>query len=181
MQRWVFPNECLFYFRWRCAPFMHVCGVTLLRQPQWRTYPPAWPHRMLKYSVRGDAVYILTRQSVWLSTATPHLHRHHFWSPLRVVKLDWAPPSRPSGIMLGYDVLKRTFGACGSRSEGVTPDVRKASGDGGSIIFGCSFLQCPATHRVCGTSCFQPDQQVIRARCILFCSSWKRFCFSFCS
>ncbi|XP_077419247.1 usherin isoform X1 [Vanacampus margaritifer] len=66
----------------------------------------------------------------------------------RVVKLDWSPPGRPSGIMRGYDVLRWTFGSCGSRSAGVTSYVS------------CSYLQCPAIHQVCGTSCFHPDQQV---------------------
>ncbi|XP_051920397.1 usherin isoform X1 [Hippocampus zosterae] len=106
--------------------------------------------------VRSNVTQTTTVEDLPTGMTTPHAQ---VLSP-RVVKLDWSPPSRPSGIMLGYDVLRRTFGACGSRSAGVTPDERKASEDGGSIIFSCSFLQCPASHRVCGTSCFQPDQQV---------------------
>ncbi|XP_061670381.1 usherin isoform X4 [Syngnathoides biaculeatus] len=78
----------------------------------------------------------------------------------RVVKLEWSPPGRPSGIMLGYEVLRRTSGSCGSRLAGVTPDGRKESRDAGGVMLSCSYMQCPATQRVCGTTCFHPEQQV---------------------
>lgn len=75
---------------------------------------------------------------------------------LRVVRLDWSGPGRPSGIMLGYDVLRRTLRSCAVTSTGVT------AGEGsGGVKFRCSYLQCPASHGVCGTSCFHPDTQVI--------------------
>nr|XP_061796460.1 usherin-like [Nerophis lumbriciformis] len=78
----------------------------------------------------------------------------------RVVKLDWSPPGRPSGIMKGYEVLRRTFRSCVSRSAGHTAHVWKKSEDGSSGIFTCSYLQCPSAHHMCGTSCFHPDKQV---------------------
>ncbi|KAM7406312.1 hypothetical protein PAMP_000697 [Pampus punctatissimus] len=67
---------------------------------------------------------------------------------------------RPSGIMLGYEVLRRTLRSCVSGSTGVTSSVGEESGGAGGVRFTCSYLQCPATHGVCGTSCFHPDIQV---------------------
>lgn len=81
----------------------------------------------------------------------------HFRS-CRVVRLDWSPPARPSGIMLGYEVLRRTLRSCASGSTGVTPYGGEESG---GLRFRCSYLQCPLNHGVCGTSCFSPDIQVI--------------------
>lgn len=80
---------------------------------------------------------------------------------LRVVRLQWSPPGRPSGIMLGYEVLRRTLRSCGSGSSGVTATNEKESEIQGVVRFKCTYLQCTASHRVCGTSCFQPDIQVI--------------------
>ncbi|XP_061132682.1 usherin [Syngnathus typhle] len=106
--------------------------------------------------LRSNVTQTTTVEDLPADMTTPHAQ---VLSP-RVVKLDWSPPGRPNGIILGYDVLKRTLGSCGSRSAEVTPYVRKESGDSDGVIFRCSYLQCPATHHVCGTSCFHPDQQV---------------------
>ncbi|XP_077569166.1 usherin [Stigmatopora nigra] len=78
----------------------------------------------------------------------------------RVVKLEWSPPNRPNGIMKGYEVLRRTFGPCVSWSMGISPYVWKKSENGSNNILRCSYLQCPSAHRMCGTSCFHPDQQI---------------------
>lgn len=80
---------------------------------------------------------------------------------VRVVRLDWSRPDRPSGIMLGYEVLRRTLRSCAVGSTGVASSVGEESGGAGGVRFRCSYLQCPASHGVCGTSCFPPDIQVI--------------------
>ncbi|XP_056269140.1 usherin isoform X3 [Pseudoliparis swirei] len=85
--------------------------------------------------------------------ATPHAH---VINP-RVVRLDWSHPGRPSGIMLGYDVLRRALRSCAAGSKGVTSS---AGGESGGARLRCSYLQCPASHAVCGTSCFHPHIQV---------------------
>uniref|UniRef100_A0A3B5QN66 Usherin n=1 Tax=Xiphophorus maculatus TaxID=8083 RepID=A0A3B5QN66_XIPMA len=73
-----------------------------------------------------------------------------------MVRLDWAHPGRPSGIMLGYEVLRRTLRSCTDRSTGVTP----SSDSAGGLRFKCSYLVCPVGHSVCGTSCFHPETQI---------------------
>ncbi|KAI4829884.1 hypothetical protein KUCAC02_001544, partial [Chaenocephalus aceratus] len=90
--------------------------------------------------VRSNVTQTTTVEDLPADLATPHAH---VISP------------RPSGIMLGYDVLRRTLRSCAVTSTGVT------AGEGsGGVKFRCSYLQCPASHGVCGTSCFHPDTQV---------------------
>ncbi len=90
----------------------------------------------------------------------PYLSLSLFLS-VRAVRLDWSRPGRPSGIMLGYEILRRTLRSCADGSKGVTPSVGEESGGAGGVRFKCSYLQCPVGHGVCGTSCFDPDIQVI--------------------
>lgn len=84
----------------------------------------------------------------------------HF-SALRAVRLNWSHPDKPSGIMLGYEVLRRTLRSCTAGSTGVKPSSEKNSESAGSLRFKCHYLQCPVGHSVCDTSCFHPDKQVI--------------------
>ena len=104
-------------------------------------------------------------------TRTPAYHFHFVLvSPLhpfsvRLVRLDWSHPGKPSGIMLGYEVLRRTLRSCADGLTGLTPPVGKESDSAGGLRFRCSYLQCPASHDVCGTSCFSPDTQVIFPFC----------------
>lgn len=81
--------------------------------------------------------------------------------PVRTVRLEWSRPGRPSGIMLGYEVLRRTLRSCAVGSTGLSSSVGEESGGAGAVKFRCSYLQCPAGHGVCGMSCFPPDIQVI--------------------
>ncbi|XP_060897032.1 usherin [Labrus mixtus] len=73
----------------------------------------------------------------------------------RMVGLAWSHPGRPNGIMLGYEVLRRTLRSCA-----VTSSAGEESGGAGGSRFRCTYLQCPAAHGVCGTSCFHPEIQV---------------------
>ncbi|XP_068431767.1 usherin [Clinocottus analis] len=103
--------------------------------------------------VRSNITQTTTVEDLPADLATPHAH---VINP-RVVRLDWSRPGRPSGIMLGYDVLRRTLRSCAIGSTGVTSSVGEESG---GVRFRCSYLQCPASHGVCGMSCFNPDIQV---------------------
>lgn len=78
---------------------------------------------------------------------------------VRVVRLDWSHPSRPNGIMLGYEILRRTQRSCAPGSAVIMSSLGDGSLDG--LGSRCSYLECPATHSVCGTSCFHTDTQVI--------------------
>ncbi|XP_071778073.2 usherin [Centroberyx gerrardi] len=107
--------------------------------------------------VRSNVTQTTTVEDLPADLAVPHTQ---VLSP-RAVRLEWASPGRPSGIMLGYEVLRRTLRSCGGGSAVVTtPSAEESGGGGGGGRARCSYLQCPATHGVCGTSCFQPDTQV---------------------
>ncbi|XP_078016774.1 usherin [Epinephelus lanceolatus] len=104
--------------------------------------------------VRSNVTQTTTVEDMPADLAPPQAH---VISP-RVVRLDWSHPGRPSGIMLGYAVLRRTLRSCGS--TGATSSVGEEAGGAGGVRFRCSYLQCPAGHGVCGMSCFHPDIQV---------------------
>ncbi|KAM9408306.1 LOW QUALITY PROTEIN: usherin [Pholidichthys leucotaenia] len=78
----------------------------------------------------------------------------------RVVRLNWSYPGKPNGIMLGYEVLRRTLRLCSDGSTGVTLSLEEESAGLDSLRYRCSYLQCPAAHGVCGTSCLHPDIQI---------------------
>uniref|UniRef100_UPI0037E7E888 usherin n=1 Tax=Semicossyphus pulcher TaxID=241346 RepID=UPI0037E7E888 len=106
--------------------------------------------------VRSNVTQTTTVEDLPANLETPHAQ---VISP-RVVRLDWSRPGRPSGIMLGYEVLRRTLRSCSVGSTGVTSSAGGELAGAGGVRFRCSYLQCPATHGVCGTSCFHPDTQV---------------------
>nr|XP_040024120.1 usherin isoform X2 [Gasterosteus aculeatus aculeatus] len=103
--------------------------------------------------VRSNITQTTTVEDLPADLAPPHAH---VINP-RVVRLDWSHPGRPSGIMLGYDVLRRTLRSCAIGSTGVTSSVEDVPG---GVRFRCLYLQCLASHGVCGTACFDPDVQV---------------------
>lgn len=74
---------------------------------------------------------------------------------IRAVRLDWSPPGRPSGIMLGYEILRRTRRSCAVGSP-----VGGESAVVGQETLRCTYVQCPAGLGVCGTTCYHPDSQV---------------------
>ncbi|KAM3876945.1 usherin [Diretmus argenteus] len=106
--------------------------------------------------VRSNVTQTTTVEDLPSDLAIPHTQ---VLGP-RAVRLEWSSPGRPSGIMLGYEVLRRTLKSCGGGSAGVTTPLREESGGGGGGKVRCSYLECPTTHGVCGASCFQPDVQV---------------------
>nr|XP_057944950.1 usherin isoform X3 [Doryrhamphus excisus] len=118
--------------------------------------------------VRSNVTQTITVEDLPAAMATPLVQ---LLGPRRV-KLDWSPPGRPSGIILGYEVLRRSFGLCGSTSAGGMSSLGK---DSRGIKLRCSYLQCPATYSVCETSCFHPDVQVCCTG-ILFSKMPQHYC-----
>ncbi|XP_041646715.1 usherin [Cheilinus undulatus] len=118
------------------------------------------PFTVYNVQVEVCTVYACVRSNVTQTTTVEDLPvdlampKAQVFSP-RAVRLDWSRPGRPNGIMLGYEVLRRTLRSCAVMSS-----AGEESGGAGGVRFRCSYLQCPATYGVCGTSCFHPESQV---------------------
>ncbi|XP_035991625.1 usherin [Fundulus heteroclitus] len=119
------------------------------------------PFTVYNIQVEVCTEYACTRSNITKTTTvedmpadldSPHVQ---VISP-RVVRLHWAVPGKPNGIMLGYEVLRRTLRSCSDESTGVTPSSDGALGS----TLKCSYLECPAGQSVCGTSCFHPETQI---------------------
>ncbi|XP_051795531.1 usherin [Acanthochromis polyacanthus] len=123
------------------------------------------PFTVYDVQVEVCTVYACVRSNVTKTTTVEDLpadfHTPHAQviSP-RVVRLDWSHPGKPSGIMLGYEVLRRTLRSCADGSTGGTSSLGEESDGAGGLRFRCFYLQCPVGYGVCGTSCFNPDKQV---------------------
>uniref|UniRef100_A0A3B5M4G7 Usher syndrome 2A (autosomal recessive, mild) n=1 Tax=Xiphophorus couchianus TaxID=32473 RepID=A0A3B5M4G7_9TELE len=116
------------------------------------------PFTVYNIQVEVCTVYACTLSNITRTTTAEDLPADLPSPHAQVIspRLDWAHPGRPSGIMLGYEVLRRTLRSCTDRSTGVTP----SSDSAGGLRFKCSYLQCPVGHSVCGTSCFHPETQI---------------------
>uniref|UniRef100_A0A3Q4AAY9 Uncharacterized protein n=1 Tax=Mola mola TaxID=94237 RepID=A0A3Q4AAY9_MOLML len=117
------------------------------------------PFTVYNVQVEVCTVYACVQSNVTQTTTVEDLPAD-LSTPLAQVigpRLDWSRPGRPSGIMLGYEILRRTMRSCAIGSTRLTSSVQEESG---GVKFRCSYLQCPASHGVCGTSCFHPDIQV---------------------
>ncbi|XP_015250616.1 PREDICTED: usherin-like [Cyprinodon variegatus] len=117
------------------------------------------PFTVYNIQVEVCTLYACTRSNITETTTVEDLPADlpspnaQVISP-RVVRLEWAHPGKPSGIMLGYKVLRRTLRSCTDGSMG------SSSASAHGLKFKCSYLECPVGNSVCGTSCFHPESQV---------------------
>uniref|UniRef100_A0A672FK37 Usher syndrome 2A (autosomal recessive, mild) n=1 Tax=Salarias fasciatus TaxID=181472 RepID=A0A672FK37_SALFA len=107
------------------------------------------PFTVYDIQVEVCTVYACVRSNVTKTTTVENLPTDFATPQTQVIspRLEWSHPGRPSGIMLGYEVLRRTLRSCAAAPTRVTS-------------FRCIYLQCPASHSVCGSSCFHPDTQI---------------------
>ncbi|KAG9336280.1 hypothetical protein JZ751_002627, partial [Albula glossodonta] len=96
--------------------------------------------------VRSNSTYFTTVEDLPADMAAPYIHV----ISSRSVKVDWTSPGKPNGITVGYDVRRRALQPCEVATAGQT--VRT----GGR----CSYLECSIEESVCGSLCYQPEQQV---------------------
>ncbi|XP_058875359.1 usherin-like, partial [Acipenser ruthenus] len=68
----------------------------------------------------------------------------------RSLRVDWASPGRPNGIMLGYDVRRRTLRWCAQAQ--LLQEMQTGRQ--------CLYVQCGINENICGGFCYQPEHQI---------------------
>ncbi|XP_076463865.1 usherin-like [Babylonia areolata] len=89
---------------------------------------------------RSESVFGTTAEALPLGVAPPVV------TPLNstAIQVDWRPPSRPNGVILRYDVWRRTMQSCSQVPDReVDPEDSK-----------CTYVECSVLESICGTSCF---------------------------
>ncbi|XP_053568734.1 usherin [Bombina bombina] len=71
---------------------------------------------------------------------------------LRSAQIEWSPPGEPNGIILGYNLIRRTLNPC--------VNVQKSVMDQGDQS--CSFLKCRIYEEACGGLCYNPQNQIVK-------------------
>ncbi|KAJ7988957.1 hypothetical protein DPEC_G00314570 [Dallia pectoralis] len=113
------------------------------------------PFTVYEIQVEVCTVYVCVKSNATQFTTVEDLPADLAPPPTQVVsprsvRVKWTSPQQPNGIMLGYEVWRRTLRTCDEalNQEGEVSEVK------------CSYLQCLASQGVCGTSCYQPLTQV---------------------
>ncbi|XP_032771366.1 usherin [Rattus rattus] len=68
----------------------------------------------------------------------------------RSLQIDWTAPGNPNGIILGYDVLRKTWRPC-SETQKLTDKPRDEL---------CKAVKCQYPGNVCGRTCYSPGTKV---------------------
>ncbi|XP_041108645.1 usherin [Polyodon spathula] len=68
----------------------------------------------------------------------------------RSVRVDWASPGRPNGIILGYDVRRRILRWCAQVQ--LLQEMQTGRQ--------CLYVQCGINENICGGFCYQPEHQI---------------------
>uniref|UniRef100_A0A8D0R6P0 Usherin n=1 Tax=Sus scrofa TaxID=9823 RepID=A0A8D0R6P0_PIG len=68
----------------------------------------------------------------------------------RSLRIDWASPGRPNGILLGYDLLRKTWRPC--------PETHKLIGGHSGEL--CKAVKCQQPETLCGHRCYSPEAKV---------------------
>ncbi|NP_067383.3 usherin precursor [Mus musculus] len=68
----------------------------------------------------------------------------------RSLQIDWTTPANPNGIILGYDVLRKTWRPC-SETQKLTDKPRDEL---------CKAVKCQYPGKVCGHTCYSPGTKV---------------------
>ncbi|XP_053315134.1 usherin [Spea bombifrons] len=104
------------------------------------------PYTVYNIQVEVCTVYACTKSNATQVT-TAENEPSNIPSPIiksvnsRSVEISWASPGQPNGILLGFDVRRKTFYTC---SFGITS---------------CVYHRCKKNEDICGDTCYSPETQ----------------------
>ncbi|KAG3258086.1 usherin, transcript variant X1 [Ictidomys tridecemlineatus] len=100
-----------------------------------------------KYAcVKSNGTQITTVEDTPSDMPTPVIH--HITS--RSLQIDWVSPGKPNGIILGYDLLRKTWHSC--------PKTQKLMEDYRDEL--CEAPKCQKHKTICGHICYSPEAKV---------------------
>ncbi|KAI5940642.1 Usherin [Manis javanica] len=100
-----------------------------------------------KYAcVKSNGTQITTMEGTPSDIPTPTIHG----ITSRSLQIDWMPPGKPNGIILGYDLLRKTWHSCPKTQK----LMKKHSG-----VF-CKAVKCQKPETICGHRCYSPEAKV---------------------
>ncbi|KAI4537068.1 hypothetical protein MG293_013271, partial [Ovis ammon polii] len=100
-----------------------------------------------KYAcVKSNRTQITTVEDTPSDIPTPTIHG----ITSRSLQIEWMSPGRPSGIILGYDLLRKTWRPC-SKTKKLMKDHT------GGL---CKAVECQKHELLCGTRCYSPEAKV---------------------
>nr|KAF6302646.1 hypothetical protein mPipKuh1_018529 [Pipistrellus kuhlii] len=93
--------------------------------------------------VKSNGTQVTTMEDTPSDMPTPTIHS----ITSRSLHIDWTSPGKPNGIILRYDVLRKSWSPC--------PKTQKAHS--GEL---CKAVMCPKPETTCGHRCYDPDVKV---------------------
>ncbi|XP_003474286.2 usherin isoform X2 [Cavia porcellus] len=100
-----------------------------------------------KYAcAKSNGTQIATVEDTPSDIATPVIHN----ITSRSLRIDWVSPGKPNGIILGYELLRKTWHPCSK--------TWKLMEDHSDEL--CKAVRCPKPQKICGHICFSPKAKV---------------------
>ncbi|KAM5300669.1 usherin [Glossophaga mutica] len=93
--------------------------------------------------VKSNGTQITTMEDTRSDIPTPTIHS----ITSRSLQIDWMTPGKPNGIILGYDVLRKTWYPCPTSSKNPRGEL-------------CQAVMCQNHETICGDRCYSPETKV---------------------
>uniref|UniRef100_A0A673TE79 Usherin n=1 Tax=Suricata suricatta TaxID=37032 RepID=A0A673TE79_SURSU len=126
---------------------MNVPGSFILRDLSPFTIYDVQVEVCTKYAcVKSNGTQITTVEDTPSDIPTPTIHG----ITSRSLQVDWMSPGKPNGIILGYDLLRKTWHSC-RKTQKLMKDH--------STEF-CKAVKCQKPKTICGHKCYSPEAKV---------------------
>uniref|UniRef100_A0A8C9BFN6 Usherin n=1 Tax=Phocoena sinus TaxID=42100 RepID=A0A8C9BFN6_PHOSS len=100
-----------------------------------------------KYAcVKSNGTQITTMEDSPSDIPAPTIHG----ITSRSLQIDWMSPGKPNGIILGYDLLRKTWRSCLKTQKSVKDHSHEL----------CRAVKCQKPETICGPRCYSPEAKV---------------------